>query len=89
MEILMSENFSIKEADELRHKCEQLIKDGEINFVFDFRQCKFIDSTGLGVLVSIYKKCRDLGGKVELKSVINENVSKVFSLTRLNEVFNI
>lgn len=89
MEFIVPENFSVKEADEMRHMCEQLIKDGERNFVFDFRSCKFIDSTGLGVLVSIYKKCRELGGKVEVKSVNNEDVSKVFSLTRLNEVFNI
>ena len=89
MEFLIPENFSVKEADDMRHECERLIKDGEINFVFDFKNCKFIDSTGLGVLVSVYKKCRDLGGRVEVKCVNNEDVAKVFSLTRLNEVFNI
>lgn len=89
MEIVIPESFSVKEADELKHEVEDYISRGEKNFIFDFTDCKFIDSTGLGVLVSIYKRCKELGGSVELKSVINEDVSKVFSLTRLNEVFDI
>ncbi|EET84223.1 anti-sigma-factor antagonist, partial [Clostridium carboxidivorans P7] len=76
--IEMPENFAVDEADELREKFNYLMKDGEKNFVLDFRKCTFIDSTGLGVLVSVYKKCKSINGSLKLYS-INEQVMKIFS----------
>lgn len=86
--IEMPENFAVDEADELREKFNYLMKDGEKNFVLDFRKCTFIDSTGLGVLVSVYKKCKSINGSLKLYS-INEQVMKIFSMTRLDKVFEI
>ena len=88
-EFMIPENFAIKEADELKQECEDAMKEGKKDFTFNFRKCKFIDSTGLGVLVSIYKKCKENGGHVELISVDNPDVLRVFKLTRLDEIFNI
>lgn len=89
IEFIIPENFAVKEADELKQQCEDALKQGKKDFIFDFRNCKFIDSTGLGVLVSIYKKCRENDGHVKLTSVNNEDVKRVFKLTRLDEIFNI
>lgn len=86
--IEMPENFAVDEADELREKFNYLMKDGEKNFVLDFRKCTFIDSTGLGVLVSVYKKCKSINGSFKLYS-INEQVMKIFSMTRLDKIFEI
>ncbi|AWI06495.1 STAS domain-containing protein [Clostridium drakei] len=86
--IEMPENFAVDEADELREKFNYLMKDGEKNFVLDFRKCTFIDSTGLGVLVSVYKKCKSINGSIKLYS-INEQVMKIFSMTRLDKIFEI
>ena len=63
-------------------------KDGKTDFIFDFSNCDFIDSTGLGALVSIYKKCVEKNGSLKLKSLKPE-VDKLFKLTRLDKVFDI
>lgn len=89
LNILISENFAVEEAAEFREKLNRSIDDGEKEFILDFRNCVFIDSTGLGVLVSIYKRCAELNLKFELHSINNSNVMKVFKLTRLDKVFNI
>lgn len=86
--IEIPENFAVDEADELREKFNYLMKDGEKNFALDFRKCTFIDSTGLGVLVSVYKKCKSINGSIKLYS-INEQVMKIFSMTRLDKIFEI
>lgn len=86
---MIPENFAVKEADELKQQCEDALTQGKKDFNFDFRNCKFIDSTGLGVIVSIYKKCKENKGHVKLVSVDNEDVRRVFKLTRLDEIFNI
>lgn len=86
--IQIPENFAVEEAAKLREELYNLIKEGEKNFIMDFSKCSFIDSTGLGVLVGIYKRCSKVNGKMELHS-LNPQIMRVFKLTRLDSVFNI
>ncbi len=87
--MMISENFAVDEADEFREKLNNLMKKGEKHFALDFANCSFIDSTGLGVLVSIYKKCMEVNGSLRLHSINNSQVMRVFKLTRLDKVFEI
>lgn len=87
-DMLMPENFAVDEAAEFREKINDLMDKGEKHFVLNFNKCTFVDSTGLGVLVSIYKKCEKINGSLKLHS-INPQVMKVFKLTRLDKVFQI
>lgn len=82
-------NFSTGEVNQFRKRLLNLIDNGEKNFNIDFSECSFIDSTGLGVLISIRKKCIKLNGSFKLFAVKNPNVIKVFELTRLDSVFEI
>lgn len=41
-----------------------LMKDQVHNIVFDFQQTKFMDSSGVGIIVGRYKKISCLGGHV-------------------------
>lgn len=84
----MSKEFTVEPADQFRAEAKALMEKGTYNFVLDFSDCQFIDSTGLGVLVSVYKKSVENNGQVILKS-LNHNVLKVFKLTRLDQVFTI
>lgn len=86
--ITIPENFSIDEAAEFRGKLYQYMSEGIMNFVFDFEKCTFIDSTGLGVMVSVYKKCMENSGSIRVIHM-NDKVYKVFKLTRLDTIFNI
>lgn len=88
-EISIPESFTVDEAAEYREKIYNMINSGEKNYILDFRKCTFIDSTGLGVLVGIYKKCAERGGSLKLKSIIDPKVMKIFKLTRLDKVFDI
>lgn len=88
LNIEIPENFAVDEADELREKLSYLLSTNKKDFVLDFSKCTFIDSTGLGVLVSIYKKCKNINGSFKLHS-INDQVMKIFSMTRLDKVFEI
>ena len=81
-------NFTVEEAAEFRSKINKLIESGTIYFTFDFSECNFIDSTGLGTLVSIYKKCVEKGGNIQLR-LLKPEVRNMFKLTRLDKVFDI
>lgn len=86
---IIPENFAVEEASEYRQKLNDLIDKGQYNFVLDFSKCSFIDSTGLGVIVSAYKRCKENNGTIKLHSINDANVLKVFKLTRLDKVFEI
>lgn len=86
--ISIPKDFVVDEVATFRTKINKLIEEGNKNFIFNFSECNFIDSTGLGALVSIYKKCAEKGGSIKLKS-LNPEVEKLFKLTRLDKVFEI
>ena len=87
--VIIPKNFVVDEANRFRKKLIYLLDNGEKKFNIDFSKCNFIDSTGLGVLISIHKRCIRLNGSFKLYSINNPNVIKVFKLTRLDKVFEI
>ncbi|WP_396218828.1 STAS domain-containing protein [Gemmatimonas sp.] len=59
---------------------------GARTVVIDFTQSGYIDSSGLGALVSLSKRVRDAGGDVRLTG-LNEDLRRLFELTRLDQLF--
>lgn len=86
MEISIPKDFVVDEVANFRVKVNKLIDEGQKNFIFNFNDCNFIDSTGLGALVAVYKKCAEKNGSIKLKGLKPE-VEKLFKLTRLDKVF--
>jgi len=81
-------SFIVDEVVTFRIEINKQIEEGQTDFIFNFSECDFMDSTGLGALVDIYKKCAENGGSIRLKSLKPE-VEKLFKLTRLDKVFEI
>ena len=73
---------------ELKQKVLEELENGERKFVVDFEETGYIDSSGLGVLVSLSKKIREQGGELRLAS-LNEDLRTLFELTKLDTLFKI
>lgn len=73
---------------ELKQKVLEELEGGARKFVVDFQQTGYIDSSGLGVLVSLSKKIREKGGELRL-SGLNEDLRTLFELTKLDTLFRI
>ncbi|MEJ2539687.1 MAG: STAS domain-containing protein [Gemmatimonadota bacterium] len=73
---------------ELKQRVLQELEGGERRFVIDFEDTGYIDSSGLGVLVSLSKKIREQGGELRL-SGLNEDLRTLFELTKLDTLFRI
>ena len=71
-------------APELKTRLHEAIDGGKIRLVVDFSEAPFIDSTGLGVLVSALKRLRGEGGALVLVSA-NENMRRLFRATGLDQ----
>jgi len=73
---------------ELKQKVLEHLEGGDRKFVIDFSNTGYIDSSGLGVLVSLSKKIREQGGELRLSS-LNEDLRTLFELTKLDTLFKI
>lgn len=75
-----------------RHELKQKVMDaldvGERKIVIDFTNTGYIDSSGLGALVSLSKKIRDQSGDLRLAG-LNEDLRTLFELTKLDTLFTI
>jgi anti-sigma B factor antagonist len=73
---------------ELKQRVLEELDRGDRKFVIDFSNTGYIDSSGLGVLVSLSKKIREQGGELRLAS-LNEDLRTLFELTKLDTLFRI
>ena len=75
-----------------RHELKRMVLDevegGARSLVIDFARTGYIDSSGLGVLVALSKKIREVGGDLRLTS-LSHDLRTLFELTRLNTLFDI
>jgi anti-sigma B factor antagonist len=73
---------------ELKQKVLDELEKGERKFLVDFSLTGYIDSSGLGVLVSLSKKIREQGGELRLAN-LNDDLKTLFELTKLDTLFQI
>ncbi|MGD0992699.1 MAG: STAS domain-containing protein [Gemmatimonadales bacterium] len=73
---------------ELKQKVLDALEAGDKKFLIDFSKTGYIDSSGLGVLVSLSKKIRDEGGDLRLAG-LNDDLKTLFELTKLDTLFAI
>ncbi len=73
---------------ELKAVVQEATDHGERKLLIDFSKTGYIDSSGLGALVSISKKVREQGGELRL-SGLNEDLRSLFELTKLDTLFAI
>lgn len=76
-------------ADEFRQAVDHAIStSGVKHILFNLERVKFIDSSGLGVILGRYKKICALGGKV-LAANLQPQVVKIFELSGLLQIITL
>ena len=81
-------DLDINTSPALRTQLDGLIAGGVVVIVLDCAGLDFIDSTGLGTLVSALKQASNLGGALALARP-NVRVSRFLRVTGLNTLFPI
>jgi len=78
--------IDIYNSNELRENLLNLVEKSKNSIHIDFRSLEYIDSTGLGALVSVQKKVKEYNGHISLKN-LTPNVKKIFKMTSLDKIF--
>lgn len=79
-------DLDVYSEEEFRDFIEDELKDKNLDLVIDIKDLDYLDSTGLGMFMKIYKMYKENGRKVK---IINpkENILKLFKITDLTDIF--
>lgn len=77
-----------EDTQSILEKVQERIDNGIIRCVVDITEVRFINSSGIGFLITILTKLRNKEGEMV---VINpsEQVKKLLIITKLNAIFNV
>jgi anti-sigma B factor antagonist len=82
------ERLDAHNSGDLKVEMQRLFDEGIKNLLVDLKDVRFIDSSGLGALVSGFKNAISHQGSLKL-ATLQPQVKSMFELTRLHRVFEI
>jgi anti-sigma B factor antagonist len=80
--------ISKHQIEDLQNELDFYFSEGDTKIVLDLSEMKYMNSTGLSILINIFTQVRNRGGEVVLVN-IPEKINKLLLITKLNSIFNI
>ena len=74
------------EAQEFSDELKKLLQDGKKNVVVDLGEVKFMNSSGLGMMISGLTTVKNAGGHLKLANV-TEKIHSLLMITKLITIF--
>jgi anti-sigma B factor antagonist len=74
------------EAQELSDLLHKLIEEKKLHVVIDLAEVKFMNSSGLGMLISAYTTMKNGGGNLKLANA-TEKINSLLIITKLVSIF--
>lgn len=73
-------------APDLRAVVDSIVDEGRLLITLELSSLRLIDSSGVGVIVSLFKRVRANGGQVRIQG-LRDQPRAIFRLLRLDRVF--
>lgn len=75
-------------APDLRVVVDHLVNERRNSITIELSSLRLIDSSGVGVIVSLFRRTRDNGGQVKIVG-LRDQPRAIFRLLRLDKVFSV
>lgn len=86
--VLKGELIDKHQATDLLKNVDELIESGKNKLVIDLSDLKYINSSGLNVLIQLLTKTRTSGGESVICNV-SKKVNELLIITKLNTLFKV
>jgi anti-sigma B factor antagonist len=73
-------------SPDLRPQIDRLVDEKRMSITIDLAALRLIDSSGVGVLVSLFKRAKSYGGTVRIQGIKDQPLT-IFKLLKLDRVF--
>ena len=81
------ELFSV-DSDKILTMVKAAIEKGNASFIIDMNKVKYLNSTGINLLIAVLTLIRNNDGELVLAS-ISEKIKSLLIITKLNSIFNV
>ncbi|WP_195575318.1 STAS domain-containing protein [Paenibacillus sp. 1001270B_150601_E10] len=85
--VYLQGELDLAAASEFRSYMEPLTSDGDISLTLDLSKLSYIDSTGIGILISILKARKEMNAPFQIVQ-IPAQVQKLFDMIGISKFFN-
>ena len=82
------ETLIVQNRQALKQRVVHELEHGQLKFLIDLSQTGYVDSAGLGALVSLSKKVREYGGELRLGN-LNGDLRRLLELTRVRALLRV
>ena len=72
--------------DKFQGEIKELINDGHVDILLDMHKVNWVNSTGLGILVSAFHTLKKNGGRLKICKV-SDRIDNILNVTQLKLVF--
>lgn len=86
--VLVEDELVVENRGAFKDAVLRQLEAGARKFLVDFGDARYIDSAGLGVLVTVARAVREEGGELRICG-LGEDLRTLFELTRLDTLFDI
>ncbi|MBI4947838.1 MAG: STAS domain-containing protein [Bacteroidetes bacterium] len=85
---LTGELIEKNQAEKLMQDVDEVILNNNIRFIIDLSALKYLNSSGLTILIQILTKARKAGGEAVIAHV-GKRIKELLVITKLNTVFSV
>ncbi|MCI5839288.1 MAG: STAS domain-containing protein [Peptoniphilaceae bacterium] len=86
LEVIIKGDLDVYSIDSFKDFINDNIKNTKKNILFDFNDLNYIDSTGIGQFINIYKIQNEKNKNVKIINA-KRNIKKIFEITDLLKLF--
>ncbi len=83
---ISEDELGLINMNEMKEYIDHEIESDNIYICIDLKKVNIINSSGLGILISILKKVKSKGGNLKLLNA-SDKLLNIFKITKLNLVF--
>jgi len=84
--VTLAGDFDFSECPTFRMTIDRILKHSPHSTILDLAKLDYLDSSGLGLLLSLAKEYGAIGGRLVL--VTNDAVDSILDLTKLSTIFS-
>jgi anti-sigma B factor antagonist len=85
---LQGDLIEAAQASKLMQEVDEIILDNQVRFVIDMSAVKYLNSSGLTILIRVLTKSRKAGGETVI-TCVGKRVKELLVITKLNTVFTV
>lgn len=81
--VQVGESFDFRNASEIKEACRNKIEEGARHFIFDCSQTHILDSSGIGVLLALYRQLDNSSSVVIARP--SDHVQEISEVTNIGD----